>query len=522
MNSEKKKPERPSLEQDVSPPRGRARRLMQGWLANLLLMLLGILQQVALIPIFLKFWSSDVLAAWLSLCAVGNLISFADLGLQLRSINRFLVLRSRPGGDDQTASFYASILVVYLALIAVAAILLGGALVLFPPSVRLGYGSVPDFDLSLTLMTLGMLASIVGNPATALYRARGFYARAVGLQCLAMLAGQLGQVAAIAATGSLTVVTLAYVAGQVLISAYIVTIDAPRTFSFLSRGRMKASWTWAIGQFRSSFSFAAANLADLVLVNTPILLVSALVTDRTVVAQWGLIRVIVGLVRATCVLVSQPLAAELGHDFAVGDRDKLRTLYARGSVLVSLLAAAIVSGILAFGSDFFALWTHGTIPYDPGVTVTLLIGAVATAPSILAGNYAIYSNRGVLLASIKGAQLVLFLPLAVAAGAYAGAIGVAIAVVISDLIAQLGWLSINVISRTLDRWGAHLAFLAVFICATTVVGYGLGTVIDAFVPGSGILHFFLECALWLVAVAVVSFPLWKKKNRDAFAAAIPR
>ncbi|MEK9285529.1 hypothetical protein MTR72_39025 [Bradyrhizobium sp. ISRA442] len=522
MSPETENPERTLLEQGVSLPGGRARRLMQGWLANLLLMLLGILQQVALIPIFLKFWSSDTLAAWLSLCAVGNLIPVADLGLQLRSINRFLALRSRPGGDDQTANFYASILAVYLALIALLAILLGIALVLFPPSISLGYHSVPDFDASLALMTLGMLVSIVGNPPTALYRARGLYARAVGLQCVAMLVGQLGQIAAIVTTGSLTAVTLAYVGVQVLVSVYLVTVDAPKTFPYLRRGRMLTSWAWVVGQFRRSFSFAAASLADLVLVNAPILLVSALVADRIVVAQWGLTRVVAGLVRATCVLVSQPLAAELGHDFAVGDRDKLSTLYARGSVLVSVLAATIVSGVLAFWPDFFVLWTHGAIPYDPRLTVTLLIGAVATAPSILAGNYAIYSNRGALLASIKGAQLALFLVLAVAGGAYAGVIGVAVALVCSELTTQLGWLSTNIVSRTLDRPVVHLAFLAVITCATTLVGYGLGVLISAAVPGSGALHFFLECALWLAAVAGISLPLWKEKARHAFAGAIPR
>jgi len=522
MSSEIGDPERSLLQQGFSLRGGRARRLMHGWLANLFLMLLGILQQVALIPIFLKYWSGDTLAAWLSLCAVGNLIPVADFGLQLRSINRFLALRSRSGADEQTANFYASMLAVYLALIALLAILLGIGLVLFPPSIILGYHSVPDFDPSLALMTLGMLASIVGNLPSALYRARGLYGRAVGLQCVAMLPGQLGQIAAVMTTGSLTAVTMAYVAVQVLVSVYLLTVDAPKTFPFLRRGPMLTSWTWVIGQFRKSFSFAAASLADLVLVNAPILLVSALVADRVVVAQWGLTRVVTGLVRATCVLVSQPLAAELGHDFAVGDRDKLRTLYARGSVFVSVLAAAIISGVLAFWPDFFALWTHGAIPHDPKLTVTLLIGAVATAPSILAGHYAIYSNRGALLASSKGAQLALFLVLAVAGGAYAGVIGVAIALVCSDLITQLGWLSTNVVSRTLNRWGMHLAFLAASICATTLVGYGLGTVITAAAPGSGTLHFLLECALWLAAVAGMCLPLRKEKTRCALARAIPR
>ena len=71
----------------------RARRLSEGWSANLLQMALGVTQQVALVPVFLHFWTGDVLAAWLAIYAVGNLVLIADAGLQFRAINRFLALQ---------------------------------------------------------------------------------------------------------------------------------------------------------------------------------------------------------------------------------------------------------------------------------------------------------------------------------------------------------------------------------------------------------------------------------------------
>src|SRR5204862_500735 len=43
----------------------RSRRIFEGWSANLFLLLLGITQQVALVPIFLHFWSGETLAAQL-------------------------------------------------------------------------------------------------------------------------------------------------------------------------------------------------------------------------------------------------------------------------------------------------------------------------------------------------------------------------------------------------------------------------------------------------------------------------
>ena len=193
---------------------------------------------------------------------------------------------------------------------------------------------------------------------------------------------------------------------RLLAAVWLLAIDAPRLFPYLRGARATHSWRWIVGQFRKAVPFAVAGATDLALLNLPVLLVSAFVSDRVAVAQWGLTRVVAGLLRVLCVQTTLPLAAELGHDHAVGDTQRLRSLYARGSVLVTLLASVVVSGLLPFWQDFFALWTHGAVPYDPLLAVTLLIGTAAAAPSILALGYANYSNRGELLVRTKGLQLV--------------------------------------------------------------------------------------------------------------------
>ena len=194
---------------------------------------------------------------------------------------------------------------------------------------------------------------------------------------------------------------------------YLLAIDVRRLFPFLRGTRANCTWSWVVGQFRKAAPFAVAAATELVLLNLPVLLVSALVSNRVSVAQWGLTRVAAGLLRTLCVQTTLPLAAELGHDYAVGLKEQLRSLYARGSVFVTLLASVVVSGLLPFWQDFFALWTHGAIPYDELLTITLLVGASVVAPSILALGYANYSNRGNLLVRIKGLQLAVFLVLSV-------------------------------------------------------------------------------------------------------------
>jgi O-antigen/teichoic acid export membrane protein len=222
------------------------------------------------------------------------------------------------------------------------------------------------------------------------------------------------------------------------------------------------------------------------------------------------------------IAVTLPLAAELGKDHALGLRERLRDLYARGSVFITLLASVVVSALLPFWHDFFELWTHGSVPYDPVLTFVLLVGTSFAAPSLLALGYANYSNRGELLARTKGLQLAVFLVLSVVLIPIAGPLGAAFAVVASDVLVQFGLLGLIIMRQTLLRPFRHVAFLILLMVLVTAAGWGLGMAIGSFVPGAGLVRFVMECALWLAAVALLAAPLTNAALRDRLSAVIPR
>lgn len=506
----------------VTSPESRARRLFGGWSANLVQVLLGITQQVALIPVFLHYWSSDILAGWLVIYAAGNLAFVADMGLQARAINRFLSFRSSADCNGRTVAYYSGMLRVYLALSAgLIALLLAGC-ALWPPSVTFGFQALTHFDAAFVAMIAGIFAILPAGLITSLYRARGLYGRAVQRQNWGTLFVQLGQLIAVVTTGSLLVVVLAFVAIHLLTALWFLTIDGPRLFPYLRRRARKPSWRWARGQLAGAAPFAVANVTEAALINLPVLLVSALVTDRVAVAQWGLTRVAAGLLRSLCIQASLPLAAELGEDHSLGQKERLRHLYARGSVFVTLLASAAVAALLPFWQDFFVLWTHGSIPYNPALTFVLLIGAGLVAPSLLALGFASYSNQGELLARSKGLQLALFLVLSLLLIPPMGPLGAALAVVASDLLIQFGVLGLVVMRQILQRPLVHLAYLAGLMLVVTLGGWALGTAIREMVGGSSLFRFVLECAIWLAAVAVLCAPLLSARLRERLIDTIPR
>jgi len=507
----------------MSPGGSRLQRLLGGWSANLVQLMLNATQQLALVPIFLHFCPSEMLSAWLAVYAAGNLVLIADAGLTSRVINRFLAFKSCADGDGRTAQFFAAMERVYFAWSGTLVGAILASVFLLRPSEVLGFRSTAEFDVSFLIMTAGMLMVVPSNLASGLYRTRGLYGRAVWIQCAAMLTAQLGQALAIVATGRLAMIALAFVVPQILAAAYLSFVDVRRLFPSLVRPRapVRLPWRWVAGQFRRALPFAVAGGTEIALLNLPVLLISAIVADRVAVAQWGLTRSVAGLVRGLCMQITLPLAAELGHDRAIGAREALRRLYARGSVLVTLVASLVISGLLAFWQDFFTLWTRGAIPYDLALTLTLLIGAEVVAPAILALSYGYYSDRGELLVRTKGLQLAVFVMLSLALTPSIGPLGMAIAVVVTDLVIQFGLLAGVTMRDTLERPLRHVIFLVGLMVVVTAFGWALGVAIRSVAPFDGPAKLIAECALWVVFIVLAASPLANRKLRSRLAGLIP-
>lgn len=500
----------------------RARRILAGWSASIVQVLLALTQQIILIPLFLMYWTSDTLSAWLTIFAAGSLVTISDAGLHAWSLNRFLSFKSRDDCDRRTRRYYGALSQLFVWLAGVLTIILLTIFWLVPPSEVLGFSAEPNFGLAFALMTLGQVFTLPVNLAGALYRARGLYGRIVIVQTWGTALGQLGQIVGIIATGSLVVVVIAFVVGQIATMAYILLFDVRRQFPFLKDLRGQIGLRWTVGQFAGAFPFSVMNFAEIGLSYISVLLIGAFVSDRIAIAQWGLTRTIIGLLRGLCYQMTLSLAAELGHDHAVGAWDSLQRLYARGSVLVTLFASFTTAGALVFWPDFFEIWTRGAIPYDATLAVTMLLGMCAGSPAILALSYANYSNRGTLLLLSKSLQLVVFLVLSIILIPRHGPLGAAIALTASELLAQFAVLFVIIVGETLIHPVRHTVLLMAMMLAVVSVGVTVGIAIKYLLPGAGQAHFLIECAVWLVAITLLASPLANKSLRQRLIEIIPR
>jgi hypothetical protein len=102
-----------------------------------------------------------------------------------------------------------------------------------------------------------------------------------------------------------------------------------------------------------------------------------------------------------------------------------------------------------------------------------------------------------------------------------GPLGMAIAIVASDLLVQFGWLGLTVMRQTLANPLRHILFLALTAALVIPAGWLLGTLIRSAVPGTGIVHFVTECALWLVVAGLATLPFLRVRMRQRLQKVIP-
>lgn len=76
--------------------------------------------------------------------------------------------------------------------------------------------------------------------------------------------------------------------------------------------------------------------------------------------------------------------------------------------------------------------------------------------------------------------------------------------------------------QTLQHPLRHMLYLAAMMAATTLCGWGLGIVIRSAIPWTGPVRFVVECAVWLVVVALAASPLAISRVREKLIATIPR
>ena len=493
-----------SIPPDPSPPAGLLRRLAAGTGAQGLASAVVLAGQLLSVPVLLGAWGAGVYADWLVLSAAAGLLVLADFGLYSHLSN---ALRAAWASGDEAGGrrILQTGLGVYAALAGGLALLMGvaapvvAALGVDGPAL-LGVERSDGAGATLLLLLGATLLLLPRGLVATVHSARGAFHREVVMITVSLAGMQGATLLAALAGGAPLHAAAAQLAAALLLGWLPLLLDLRRRYPDLALHPLPPTW----GELRRIAAkaplYAVQQGGVLVLVNAPVLLLGWLAAPAAVVV-FATLRTLVGLVRQTVQQVAMVLGLEMARLCARGELAGAARLHAGSSAVLGCATGLLAGAVWVAGPTVFALWTHGTTPFDPLVAAVLLGGLLLRAPVQGAAAALRLVDRPGAVAAAQGAEMAVLLLLAPALILWMGAAGAALAAAVAEGLVSGPWLlraagrlfGTGVLRPALRAGAAALAGLLVALLAGLAVGPSGPAGVAAF------------AALWAAAAVPVLF-----------------
>jgi O-antigen/teichoic acid export membrane protein len=356
------------------------RRIVAGIGANAFSQIVSIFIQLASLPVFLLFWDASTYGAWLLLTAVPAYLSFADLGMVATAGNKMTMAMGRSDLKEANSVYQSAQLFTTIVTAALAAIVT--PLILFLP--------LPDaitVDKRITLAALAwiVLLSIYGGLSDTVFKATGRYAPGIMLAQMVRIGEWVGYIAGLILFRTFAGVALTgLVANAIGVCARIYL--AQRGSHGLKLGFEYASKAELLGMMKPALSFVSLSVSNALSFQGMTLLVGVLEGAATVVL-FNAYRTIARVAIQLTWMFSLALWPEFARIYGEGGAKAVFSLYRRSALLNGVQAVAVSVLLFFIAPWLLQVWTHGRIPFQPGLMLWLLIyaavGGISSVPRVL-------------------------------------------------------------------------------------------------------------------------------------------
>ena len=481
------------------------RRFRRGALAGLLSSLIGSVDQLVLVPLFLFAWSPELYGEWLTLCAVAAYVVFADLGLSSYVVNRLTQEHAQEAREEFLRTLHSALAFTLTVSAALLVAAVAAALVL-PLDALLGIELLDSTGLLVTLIALQFVLSLPRGLVLGVYRAVGEYDRG------AMLAN-VRRVASCAITALL----LAVGATPLVVAAgLILPLIAVLAFALVDLGRRHAWLRFGVGErvpglartfLRPSVLFLGVQLS-LVLVHQGSTIAVGALFGAGAVAAFATTRTLANLVRQLTGTLSNALWPELTRLAAQGRRETLQEVhgvFVKGLTALALTAALFLSEA---GPALYGAWTRDALELDPLLFGGFLCLMVAQTPWTSSSYLLLATNRHEELARRQLLAAVAALTLGVSLSAWFGPRGLVLGILCAELALCAVQVPRNALALTGGRLGPYLVSVYGRGALVAALAWGaLRTIapLEHLDPAAGALATALSCPL---VVGSLGWLLW--------------
>ena len=351
--------------------KGLTDRILRGTAGTIMRQLINVFGQLVLLPIYLKYWGSELFGEWQILSAAVAYVGLLDFGMQTFAVNRMNQSYSRGDIPEFTRVFHTA-LYFSLVITGLGALLFGIGILGVPVSqwFHLAQMDSGTGRLVLLILCFQFATSLPSGVIGGVYRAIGEYSRDIFFQNI-FRALVLGATAVLLISGAgvlvIALTQLSGLVGHVLFVQWDLRRRHPEVRIGLSGHDRKLFMTFIAP---SSLFFLMQMSVALTLQGTTLLI--GAFAGGAMVAVFIALRALANVVPQVAQAVGATLWPELTALEARQEYTRLRDAYIFASKL--LLGFAVASGIFLLFSarDIVAWWTGGRIEFNESIMGALI------------------------------------------------------------------------------------------------------------------------------------------------------
>lgn len=479
------------------------KRLTSATLAAWVQMLVSIIANIILVPIFLSHWDTVVYGLWIATQAFSALLRTFDLGYQIYMGREYI--KTGVSDSHKLSRIVASSLPV--------GILIGltEALILF---IAYRYQWIERLlgatDISQDLIQQASLYLIIQSLAFCLFgSSAGLFNRAVALFGFYP---RMSWWSAVSSCFSVTATALAVLTGGNILVVGLATEAALLLFNYLKiadglRILKTCGVMLSAPDFRLGFLTLLRSAVIMVIEcigsfrRQGIRLVLSQLIGLTPLTYFSTTRTVSNLILQAANSIYWPISTELQKSLHLRDCERLESIL----VFMWIIACGVITPLLILiqllAKPMFVWWTHGQIPFDPLLFCLLSISTLIYVTAHVGGGVIAGFNRlrpQIAISLISA--IVLFIGLFTLVPIW-GLVGAAAGILISETFSLV--VGVCVASRLLSESGLRWPITSYCIVLGCVLISSSGLLIIALQPNNA----YLSALLSLSAVAMLTFAL---------------
>jgi len=497
----------PEEQQAETPARpGLAARLMRSMSAQMSTQALRIVQQILLVPFFLRAWGVDLYNDWLLINAAVALLTIFDGGMQ----PYFSGLLQETKVLGNLGAYLRAVRIAnfnYVAVIALAltAILTTSLWVEWLPLVGVDHMPFGQAYRTLALLAANTLIAMPFGVFNSIYRANGEYDRGV-MMGVGNLAGQIVVPLVLLLLGQPSTILAAGMVCATLVSWIVIAVDQRARYGPLPWGLAMPTRAELRITVAKCLYFASQPISTWMTIQGPLLILGHLSGPAETVA-FNTARTLIGVSRQITIQMSYPFGFELSVLLIREELASLRRLLIDSVTIVAIVGGLLAGVIIVAAQPVLILWLRGRVEIPQLLILTMALPIAISASSQVYQAMLSFGNRPKPIAQGVGIFAVVGFCAALALVPSLGAEGVAIGLAIGEIVGMVMYLPAKALSAIGMRGGHFHAASILRAALAAALGYGVGRPIAMVVAPTDYLSLFVFGALWAAVVGLGAYML---------------